>query len=59
MDGACHQLFAGAGLTSQEDGQIGGGNLIDELVELVHLPAAADELVESIPFLQLLYAHLQ
>src|SRR4030042_6647995 len=45
VDGAGHELLAGAGLAGHEDGGVGGAGEGDLLVDAEHGPAAADEAV--------------
>ena len=53
VDGARHQLLAGAALPGDEHGGVGLGHLGDRLVEPHHLRMAAHELVEAVGAIEL------
>src|SRR5262249_34582563 len=44
---SCDQLFAGAGLSGDKDADVGGGDALDLLEDLVHRRATADDLAEA------------
>src|SRR5207247_944660 len=48
VDGARHQLLAGAGLALDQHGRVEGGYARDQLVELHHLGGLADQVLEPI-----------
>ena len=47
VDGARDQLLAGAALAADEHRDVGVGDAIDEVVDLAHLVAAAEQLADD------------
>ncbi len=52
MDGAGHQLLAGARLAAQQHGHVAAGDAADRLVDVLHARMAADQGAELADFLQ-------
>ena len=55
MEGAGDQFLAGAAFAQDEDGAVGVGHALDHLEDVLHLGGIADELVELVFFLELLF----
>jgi hypothetical protein len=49
VDGACDELFAGAGFADDENGVVGGGDLGEDAIELFHVWRVADEVAKGGP----------
>src|SRR5438445_9713194 len=54
MQTARDQLLASAAFSLDQNGAVSIGDFIDEIVNLLHLPARADDVLEAITILQLL-----